>query len=100
MAYVSIRICLKKNSKSNQRGCTLYQASRRGESSIAVRFSEDEPIESVQNYSGIVDWVWINTNTTLPVTSQNYQILQNFKTCLVYPERWGGQMMLTSTLNS
>ena len=32
----------------------LYRASRLGERSIAVRFSEDEPIELVQNYNKLI----------------------------------------------
>ena len=46
----------------------LYRASRLGERAIAVRFSEDEPIELVYNYNKLVDWVWVDTNTRLPLT--------------------------------
>ena len=67
----------------------LYRASRDGEKSIAVRFSEDESIETVENYIGMVDWVWIDTNTVLPINKQNKFILNKFKKCLVCPERWG-----------
>ena len=41
----------------------LYRASRKGERDIAIRFSEDEGIETVKKYVGMVDWVWIDTNT-------------------------------------
>ena len=41
----------------------LYRSSPNGESSIAVRFSEDESIETVIKYVDKVDWVWIDTNT-------------------------------------
>lgn len=67
----------------------LYRASRFGERAIAVRFSEDEPIELVDNYKKLVDWVWIDTNTKLPIDSNNTNILSFMKTCLVCPERWG-----------
>lgn len=67
----------------------LYQASRQGERSIAVRFSEDEPIELVYNYHKLIDWVWIDTNTKLPINTGNIQVLSSMKTCLVCPERWG-----------
>lgn len=67
----------------------LYSASRRGETSIAIRFSEDEPIETVINYVNKLDWVWIDTNTQLPLNEFNITILNRFNTCLVCPERWG-----------
>jgi hypothetical protein len=67
----------------------LYRASRLGERAIAVRFSEDEPIELVYNYNKLVDWVWVDTNTKLPIDSNNTTILSSMQTCLVCPERWG-----------
>ena len=67
----------------------LYRASRLGERAIAVRFSEDEPIELVYNYNKLVDWVWVDTNTKLPIDSNNTLTLSSLKTCLVCPERWG-----------
>lgn len=72
----------------------LYRASRKeGVREIAVRFSEAEPIEAVeaqmQHGNPLVDWVWIDTNTILPLTSDVVGRLKLFKTCLVCPERWG-----------
>jgi hypothetical protein len=67
----------------------LYRESRLGERSMAIRFSEDEPIQLVYNYKNLVDWVWIDTNTQLPLNSSNIQTLSSMKTCLVCPERWG-----------
>ena len=67
----------------------LYQASRNGERNIAVRFSEDESIKTVEKYVGMVNWVWIDTNTCLPISDDNKDVLDHFKTCLVCPERWG-----------
>ena len=67
----------------------LYRASRQDERNIAIRFSEDECIETVKKYVGKVNWVWIDTNTRLPITSENKEILDQFKKCLVCPERWG-----------
>ena len=66
----------------------LYRASRQGEKNIAVRFSEDESIETVKKYVGLVDWVWIDTMTCLPLSEDNRLILNKFKKCLVCPERW------------
>ncbi len=67
----------------------LYRASRSGERAIAVRFSEDEPIELVCKYKKLVDWVWVDTNTKLPIDFNNINVLSSTQTCLVCPERWG-----------
>lgn len=67
----------------------LYRAARAGERAIAVRYSEDETIDTAVKYSGKVDWVWIDTISRLPLTAEIVKLLKPFKTCLVCPERWG-----------
>ena len=72
----------------------LYKATRiEGVKNIAIRFSEAEPIEVVEaqikNNVPLLDWVWIDTNTTLPINSDIVERLKLFKTCLVCPDRWG-----------
>jgi hypothetical protein len=67
----------------------LYRASRAGERAIAVRYSEDEPIEFVERYRTRVDWVWIDTLTRLPLDGRTTASFGSLKTCLVCPERWG-----------
>lgn len=67
----------------------LYRASRQGERAIAVRYSEDESIDIVRKYKKMVDWVWIDTNTQLPIDKETINELHSMKTCLVCPERWG-----------
>ena len=67
----------------------LFSASKRGEKNMAIRFSEHESIETVKKYIGMVDWVWIDTNTQMPVDETNIPVLNEFKKCLVCPERWG-----------
>jgi hypothetical protein len=72
----------------------FYRASRKnGFRKIAVRYSEAEPIEfsEAQIIDGkpLVDWVWIDTNTQLPLDEKIISKLGPFKTCLVCPERWG-----------
>jgi len=67
----------------------LYRAARKGERAIAVRYSEDECIETVLKYKGRVDWVWIDTISKLPLDPTVVEQLRGFKTCLVCPERWG-----------
>ncbi len=60
---------------------------------IAARYSEAEPIEfalaQVENEQPLVDWVWIDTNTSLPLDKTTAEKLSGFKICLVCPERWG-----------
>jgi hypothetical protein len=67
----------------------IYRASRQGVKEIAMRYSEDESIENTLKYKGKVDWVWIDTNTKLPLNEKIIDELQGMKTCLVCPERWG-----------
>jgi hypothetical protein len=67
----------------------IYRAARAGERAIAMRYSEDEAIETVLGYEGKVDWVWIDTNTRLPIDRDIAVKLNGFQTCLVCPERWG-----------
>lgn len=70
----------------------LYRATRKdGFRKIAVRYSEAEPIEMALAQKGMLDWVWIDTNTRLPLDRNAYKQLKDagFKLCLVCPERWG-----------
>jgi hypothetical protein len=72
----------------------LYRATRRdGFRKIAVRYSEAEPIEFVEAQKRgnvpLLDWVWIDTNTRLPLDRNIVDRLNGFKTCLVCPDRWG-----------
>lgn len=70
----------------------LYKATRKlGIRKIAVRYSEAEPIEAALAQKGFVDWVWIDTNTKLPLDKGSYDKLKEagFRLCLVCPERWG-----------
>ena len=64
-------------------------ASKKGERNLAIRFSEFESIETLNNFSGIVDYVWIDTFLKLPIENKNIPLLNKFKKCLVCPERWG-----------
>jgi len=67
----------------------IYRSTREGNRAIAMRYSEDESIENVLKYQDKLDWVWIDTNTRLPLDTKIVQKLQGMKTCLVCPERWG-----------
>ena len=74
----------------------LFKKTRIGETDMAIRFSEDECIHTVEKYINKVNWVWIDSNTTLPLNKKNITILNNFKKCLVCPERWGRPRDITT----
>jgi hypothetical protein len=72
----------------------LYRATRKeGLREIAVRYSEAEPIEAVEaqivDGKPLLNWVWIDTNTQLPLDTDIVKRLAPFKTALVCPDRWG-----------
>jgi len=69
----------------------LYNATKKGERNIAVRFSEKEPIQNLINFKDKVDWVWIDTISMLPIEKSNVNKFNSLKTCLVAPSRWGRQ---------
>lgn len=59
----------------------------KGQRRIAVRFSEFEPIESALAMAGMVDWVWVDCFTKMPLDRDSYAALkQHFKLCVVSPE--------------
>ena len=66
----------------------LFRATGRGENAIAIRFSEAEPIESVEPFVESVDWVWIDTITRMPIDESNIDTLSCFSTCVVCPSLW------------
>jgi hypothetical protein len=67
----------------------IYRAAKRGESKIAMRYSENEPLEGALVYKGKVDWLWIDVCTKLPLNKNIVKKISPFKTCLVSPECWG-----------
>jgi hypothetical protein len=68
----------------------LYRASRQlGIREIAVRYSEAEPIEIALAQKKFLDWIWIDSNTRLPLNEVMIKKISGFKTCLVSPDRWG-----------
>ena len=77
----------------------LFSASLKGEKNIAVRFSEKEPIENSILFKNRVNWVLIDTITKLPVDNSNKNHIENFKSCLVSPGRWGRKYDIIKYLN-
>lgn len=68
----------------------LVKLARNGERRIAVRFSEYETIETALTMAGLVDWVWVDCFSQMPLTARAHQMLKaHFKLCLVSPELQG-----------
>ncbi|MCC6818437.1 MAG: hypothetical protein IT245_06075 [Bacteroidia bacterium] len=68
----------------------LIKYMRKGVKSIAIRFSEFEPLDFVLGFAGKVDWVWVDCFTDLPLNNVNYPLLKkHFKLCIVSPELQG-----------
>ena len=66
----------------------IFSTSKNNLRNIAVRFSEIESINTIMKFKNLIDWVWIDTFTKLPLNQNSINILKGFKTCLVCPERW------------
>lgn len=66
----------------------LWKAKKSGFKNIAVRFSEEEPIQTVKNCINKIKYVWIDTFTKLPINKKNHSILKKFHQSLVSPDRW------------
>lgn len=58
---------------------------------LAVRFSEEEPLEYALNFSDKAKWIWIDCFTKLPLDQKNYHKIKEagFRICLVSPELQG-----------
>lgn len=73
----------------------IYRAAFKGvpnlNGRVAIRFSEAEPIEQALLLKGKFKWVWVDTNTKLPLDAKVYNQLKDagYKLALVCPERWG-----------
>jgi hypothetical protein len=69
----------------------LQRDTKNGPLNVAVRFSEQEKIQSVACQQGRLKWVWIDCVSCNPVSKKDIPILNNFNKCLVCPSRWGRQ---------
>lgn len=77
----------------------IYRSTRKdGVRTAAVRYSEAEPLAMAEAQCSkaedgstvpLFDWVWVDTNTMLPLDKDAVTRLKPFKTCLVSPDRWG-----------
>ncbi len=69
----------------------IYLLSRQGVRNFALRFSELEGLDTILAMRGLVDWVWVDCFTRLPLTGEIASRLRDagFKLCLVSPELQG-----------
>jgi hypothetical protein len=67
----------------------IYKSIKKKERNISIRFSEKETIETAKIMVNKFKWLWIDTVTKLPITKDNINIINKYKSCLVCPERWG-----------
>jgi hypothetical protein len=69
----------------------IVNLSKAGEKRIAMRYSEFESKETVLNFAGLVDWIWVDCFTRLPLHRAERDLFKDagFKLCLVSPELQG-----------
>lgn len=80
----------------------IFRTFNMGERRTAVRVSEYESIETALNLSGLVDWVWIDFFSILPLDFDGFMKLKEagFKLCLVSPELQGHEVDLIHSLKT
>ena len=69
----------------------IYLLSSNGESKIALRYSEFEGLDTLQNMKGKVDWVWVDCFTRLPLDASKTAAIRamGYRICIVSPELQG-----------
>lgn len=62
--------------------------SDKGERNIAIRYSEYEGMDTIENMAGKANWVWVDTFSCLPLNNRSYLKIKElgYKLCLVSPE--------------
>lgn len=66
---------------------------------LSVRFSEFEPIQLASKFRKFTSWIWIDTVNKLPLSYKEINIVKNFKSCLVSPERWNRKKDIKKYIN-
>ena len=64
----------------------IFKCLKKRQKNIAIRFSENETIETAKLLRNKFKWLWIDTVTKLPLNKKNLRIINKFKSCLVCPE--------------
>ena len=63
---------------------------RQGETRLAVRWSEYEPLAGVMAWAGRARWVWVDCFTAFPGSAADWTtVAREFQLCLVSPELQG-----------
>ena len=62
-----------------------------GERRIALRYSELEGMDTLRNMARLIDWVWVDCFTKMPLTPEDFHELKSlgYKLCLVSPDLVG-----------
>jgi hypothetical protein len=62
-----------------------------GERNMALRFSEYEGLDTLRQMAGMVEWVWVDCFTRLPIDGSSFSALKKlgYRLCLVSPELQG-----------
>lgn len=62
-----------------------------GEKNIALRFSEYEGIDTLKAMKGLVNWVWVDCFTRVPLDRYTWEAIKHmgYKLCFVSPELQG-----------
>lgn len=69
----------------------IHLLASQGMRKLALRYSEFEGLDTIENMKGKVDWVWVDCFTKLPIDQESFQKLKSwgYKICLVSPELQG-----------
>jgi hypothetical protein len=68
----------------------MVKLARRGETRLAVRFSEWEPVELVLAMAPLAQWVWVDCFRDYPPTPAEWEtVRRRLRVCLVSPELQG-----------
>lgn len=80
----------------------LIKTANSGESRIAVRVSEFEPIETALSLVGLIQWVWLDIFNNFSLTQAQFKQIKEagLKICLVSPELQGHQLKDIFTLQN
>lgn len=74
---------------------------RAGETRLAVRYSEVEPIEAIRPWLGKAQWIWVDCFTRFPGDPAAFaELARDFRLCLVSPELQGHDEARTATLRA
>lgn len=76
----------------------IYLLSEKNEKKIALRLSEFEGLDTIQNMTGRVNWVWVDCFTRIPISKEDYIKLKSYgyKLCFVSPELQGRENDISS----